>query len=232
MGMRIVCFAPELDEAMAARLGVERAADRFEVARLSDAVSMHIPLLKETFHCCSTEFFEAMKPGAIFVNTSRGEVVDTEALVAAIKAKGIRAGLDVFENEPAAGTGRFEAIELAKLLSSGTCHIGGSTAQAGEAVTAEVLNVVRKFVQTGEALHCVNPEVQKPRDVVVSVKHEGVLAQVMAALTSCHAQVLSINNEESGDKSQTSKFGLRVKSPVEKILQTVSGVVSVSVYCA
>jgi D-3-phosphoglycerate dehydrogenase len=161
LGMKVVCCAPELDDELANRLGVQRAADRIELARLSDAVTMHIPLLKETFHCCGTEFFEAMKPGAIFVNTSRGEVVDTEALVAAIKGKGIRAGLDVFEKEPAAGSGPFEGSELAKLLASCTCHIGGSTAQASEAVAVETLNVIRTFVQTGKALHCVNPGAKK-----------------------------------------------------------------------
>jgi D-3-phosphoglycerate dehydrogenase len=158
MGMRIVCCAPELDEALALRLGVEIAVDRFDLARRSDAISVHIPLLRQTFHSCGAEFFEAMRPGAIFVNTSRGEIVDTEALIAAIKAKGIRAGLDVFEDEPSAGSAPFAGTELAKLLSSCTCHIGGSTAQASEAVGAETVAIVRKFVETGEALHCVNPE--------------------------------------------------------------------------
>jgi D-3-phosphoglycerate dehydrogenase len=158
MGMRVICCAPELDQAMAERLDVQRAADKFEIARKSDVISMHIPLFKQTFHYCSTEFFDAMKEGAIFVNTSRGEIVDTEALITAIKRKGIRAGLDVYENEPTGGSGPFQATELAKLLSSCTCHIGGSTTQASEAVGVETLKIIKKFVGTGEALNCVNPE--------------------------------------------------------------------------
>jgi D-3-phosphoglycerate dehydrogenase len=158
MGMRVVCCAPELDEALALRLGVEIAIDRFDLARRSDAVSVHIPLLKQTFHSCGADFFEAMRPGAIFGNTSRGEIVDTEALIAAIKAKGILAGLDVFEGKPSAGSAPLAETELAEILSSCTCHIGGSTAQAGEAVGAETVAIVRRFVETGDALHCVNPE--------------------------------------------------------------------------
>jgi D-3-phosphoglycerate dehydrogenase len=156
MGMRVMCRAPELDDAMAARIGVARVADKLEIARESDAISLHIPLLKQTFHYCSTEFFEAMKPGAIFVNTSRGEVVDTAALTAAIRVKGLRAGLDVYEDEPAVGSGPFAATEFARMLNSATCHIGGSTAQASDAVGEETLNVLRTFINTGDALHCVN----------------------------------------------------------------------------
>jgi D-3-phosphoglycerate dehydrogenase len=161
MGMRVVCCAPELDASLASRLGVVRAADKFEVARSSDAISVHIPLLKQTFHYFGREFFEAMKAGAIFVNTSRGEVVDTTALVEAIQTKGLRVGLDVYEDEPSGGSGPFGGTELAKLLSSCTCHIGGSTEQASEAVAAETINVVRTWLRTGEALHCVNVEARQ-----------------------------------------------------------------------
>jgi D-3-phosphoglycerate dehydrogenase len=159
MGMRIVCSAPELDDALAVVLGVERAADKMEVARVSDAVSIHIPLLASTFHFCSKEFFGEMKAGAIFVNTARGEVVDTKALIDAIREKGIRAGLDVFEEEPEGGQGEFAQRELAGILASCTCHIGGSTLQASEAVANETLRVVRTFLENGEALHCVNVEI-------------------------------------------------------------------------
>jgi D-3-phosphoglycerate dehydrogenase len=161
MGMRVVCCAPELDGALALRLGVAIAADRFDLARRSDAVSVHIPLLTATFHACSTEFFDAMRDGAIFVNTSRGEIVDTAALIVAIEKKGIRAGLDVFENEPAVGWGPFAGTELAKLVCSCTCHIGGSTQQAGEAVAEEVGVIVERFGETREVLHCVNPEAKR-----------------------------------------------------------------------
>jgi D-3-phosphoglycerate dehydrogenase len=170
MGMRVICHAPELDNALAVQLQVDRAVETFDLARRSDAITVHIPLLTETFHLFNEEFFAAMKPGATFVNTSRGEVVDTAALVEAIRQKGIRVGLDVYENEPTGGSGTFENSDLAHLLSSCTCHIGGSTRQASEAVAAETLTVVRTFVRTGQALHCVNFEQIKVKSMITEEK--------------------------------------------------------------
>jgi len=71
-----------------------------------DVVTMHVPLTREgadaTFHMCGDEFFKRMKPGgAVFLNTSRGAVVDSPALIRAVKSGYLRAVvLDVFENEP------------------------------------------------------------------------------------------------------------------------------------
>jgi D-3-phosphoglycerate dehydrogenase len=186
-------------------------------------VSLHIPLLKQTRHYCDGEFFAAMRVGAILVNTSRGEIVDTDALVAAIREKGIRAGLDVYEDEPAGGSGQFKATELAKLLASCTCHIGGSTTQAGEAVAAETLNVVRTFVRTGEALHCVNLDAKPAADVVAAVRHEGVVPHVMA-------EVVSVNNESLVEAaSQTAMLELKIKNPFESSLQAIAEVFNVAV---
>jgi len=70
-------------------------------------VSVHLALAPDTRQLCDAGFFAAMKKGACFINTARGEIVDEEALKAAIRDKGIRAGLDVFAEEPAGGTGEF-----------------------------------------------------------------------------------------------------------------------------
>ncbi|WP_212746936.1 C-terminal binding protein [Sinomonas gamaensis] len=72
-----------------------------ELIRRADVVSLHVPLNAHTRHLINADVLEAMKPGAVLVNTCRGGVVDTEALVDALRSGGIRAaGLDVFEQEP------------------------------------------------------------------------------------------------------------------------------------
>ncbi|MDR3236614.1 MAG: C-terminal binding protein [Prevotellaceae bacterium] len=72
-----------------------------EVLAQSDIVSLHVPLMDSTKHLINAATLAKMKTGAILVNTARGGVVDTEALIAALKNKTIRAaGLDVFETEP------------------------------------------------------------------------------------------------------------------------------------
>jgi len=72
-----------------------------EVLSESDVVSVHVPLMPATRHLINAETLAKMKPGAVLVNTARGAVVDTEALIAALKKGRIRgAALDVFETEP------------------------------------------------------------------------------------------------------------------------------------
>ena len=84
----------------------ERATTEFlelpDLLRVSDVVSLHCPLTPQTHHLIGRDTLELMKPGALLVNTARGPVVDTDALVAALDSGRIRgAALDVFEGEPA-----------------------------------------------------------------------------------------------------------------------------------
>ena len=75
--------------------------DKETLLRESHFISCHCPLTPETRHAFSTADFAAMKPTAVFVNTSRGPVVDEAALAGALKAgKIFAAGIDVFEHEP------------------------------------------------------------------------------------------------------------------------------------
>jgi D-3-phosphoglycerate dehydrogenase len=95
-GMPVVAWSRSLTAEKAEQLGVERKETPLEVARAADVVSVHVALKPDTKMMIDAGFFNAMKDGAYFVNTSRGETVDQEALVDAIHSKGIRARLDVF----------------------------------------------------------------------------------------------------------------------------------------
>ncbi|MBC8646437.1 MAG: hydroxyacid dehydrogenase, partial [Thermoanaerobaculia bacterium] len=99
-GMPVVAWSRSLTPARARELGVERKESPEEVARAADVVSVHVALKPETKGLIGQSFFEAMRPGAFFVNTSRAEVVDEAALDRAVREKGVRAGLDVFAAEP------------------------------------------------------------------------------------------------------------------------------------
>lgn len=87
-------------EELERELGIEYASKE-EVLAQADFLSLHCALTPETRHLVGAAEFEAMKPTAVLVNTSRGPVVDEAALAAALKRGSIAvAGLDVFENEP------------------------------------------------------------------------------------------------------------------------------------
>jgi D-3-phosphoglycerate dehydrogenase len=138
-----------------------------------------------------------MQKGAYFINTSRGEVVDQAALVKAIGEKGIRAGLDVFANEPTAATGAFEDDIAKEPNVYGTHHIGASTDQAQEAIAAETVRIVRTFKETGKVPNVVNLARRTPATHTLVVRHldrPGVLASVLDAIKAAEINVQEMEN--------------------------------------
>src|SRR5882762_5962252 len=79
-----------------------------ELAERSDVLSVHLALASDTRDFVGASILNRLKPGSYFVNTSRGEIVDHAALADVVRARGIRAGLDVFAHEPSAATGDFQ----------------------------------------------------------------------------------------------------------------------------
>ncbi|MBV9957606.1 MAG: hydroxyacid dehydrogenase, partial [Acidobacteria bacterium] len=128
---------------------------------------------------------------------ARGEVVDQAALVAAMHTRGIRAGLDVYANEPAGGTGEF-ADEIAREAGLyGTHHIGASTEQAQEAIAAETVRIVQTFQETGEVPNVVNLAARTPATHMLVVRHRdrpGVLAHVLEAIKTADINVQEMEN--------------------------------------
>ncbi|MDC7233471.1 MAG: NAD(P)-dependent oxidoreductase, partial [Spirochaetales bacterium] len=94
-GMHVAAWSRSLTPEKAEDLGVEFCATPVEAASKADVLSVHLAAGKDTAHFIGSDILNALKPGAILVNTSRGEVVDTAALKNAISEKGIKAALDV-----------------------------------------------------------------------------------------------------------------------------------------
>ena len=194
--MRIVAWSRSLTDEQAEEFGATRAATLESLAAASDAVSVHLALASETRHLIAVPFFAALRPGAIFINTSRGEIVDTAALEAAIGAKQLRVGLDVFEREPAGGAGSFEQTSLAERI-TGTPHLGASTEQAAAAIAAETVRIVREFLRTGQPPGAVNVAKRTPATHQLVVRHlnrVGVLAGVLDALRGEEINVERMTN--------------------------------------
>ncbi|MEI7706091.1 MAG: 3-phosphoglycerate dehydrogenase family protein [Deltaproteobacteria bacterium] len=197
MGMPVVAWSRSLDEKGAKELGVERAPDLEALARRSDVLSVHLALAKETRGAISRAVLEALRPGAIFLNTARAEVVDQEALLELARAGRIRVGTDVFAGEPEKGQADF-ASELAKLPNVyGTHHIGASTAQAQDAIARETVRIVESFLRTGRVPNCVNVARRTPARSRLVVRHfdkVGVLANVLGLIREAGINVEEVQN--------------------------------------
>ncbi|KAJ6604553.1 D-isomer-specific 2-hydroxyacid dehydrogenase NAD-binding protein [Mycena vulgaris] len=99
--MKVIAWSPNLNPERAAEAGVEFASTKAELLQQSDVVSLHIVLSERTRHIISASDLALMKPTAYLINTSRGPLVDEEALLAVLKTRAIAgAGLDVYDQEP------------------------------------------------------------------------------------------------------------------------------------
>lgn len=180
--LRIIAWSRSLTGEMAEELGIIRRESPIAVAREADIITIHVAAAPETTHLADRAFFEAMKPGAYFINTSRGSVVDEDALRRALDEKGIRAALDVFENEPAAKEGTLNH-PLAKHPNVYiTHHIGASTEQAQDAIAEEAVRVIQVYAETGRAPNTVNLAAHSLATHLLTVRHldkVGVLAAVL-----------------------------------------------------
>ncbi|HJL16376.1 MAG TPA: NAD(P)-dependent oxidoreductase [Sandaracinaceae bacterium LLY-WYZ-13_1] len=197
LGMRVRAWSRSLTDASAEALGVERAETPEQAVKDADAVTVHLALTPETTGRVGQSIFDAMKPGAYFINTARGEVVDEKALARALDEKGVRAGLDVFCDEPAAKEGAFEHALAGHPNVYGTHHIGASTVEATEAVGEEVVRIVDAFASGRVIPNCVNLASESEATHNLVVRHAdrvGVLAGVLDALRHAGINVQEMQN--------------------------------------
>jgi D-3-phosphoglycerate dehydrogenase / 2-oxoglutarate reductase len=176
---------------------IQIASTPGDVADVADVLSLHLALTEETRHLIDAGLLARMKPGAILVNTARAELVDPQALAAAVQNMGIRVALDVFAQEPAGATGAFSdpLIQLPQVY--GTHHIGASTEQAQEAIAAETVRIVLSYKDTGKVPHVVNLCAQTPATCTLIVRHQdrpGVLADVFEHLRHGEINVQEMEN--------------------------------------
>ncbi len=196
-GLRVIAWSRGLNPEIAGKLEVGYKASCLDVAAAADIVSVHLALNSQTRGIIGASFFEAMRPGAYFINTSRAEVVDQDALHRAVNEKAIRAGLDVFAKEPAGGAGEFEDDIVKPAAVYGTHHIGASTDQAQEAIAAETVRIVKTFKETGKVPNVVNLAASTPAICAMAVRHldrPGVLAGVLDAISAAHINVQEMEN--------------------------------------
>ncbi|MBA3599175.1 MAG: hydroxyacid dehydrogenase [Methylibium sp.] len=145
LGMEVIAFDAmlEIDDPAFAAAGVQSVGLGELIAR-ADVVSLHVPLVDATRNLFDAARIQAMKPGAVLINTARGGIVDEGAVAQALRAGRLGgAALDVFDAEPLAASPHFEGCPNLLL----TPHIAGVTTESNERVSSLIAQKVL------EALH-------------------------------------------------------------------------------
>ncbi|MEM4048547.1 MAG: D-2-hydroxyacid dehydrogenase [Zestosphaera sp.] len=144
LGMKILYYdvyraSPEVEKELSATY-----VDLETLARESDVVSVHVPLTSETRGLVSEGLLKLMKKNAILINTSRGAVVDTKALIKALNEGWIAgAGLDVYEEEPLPPNHPLTQLDNVVL----TPHIGASTEEAQERAGIDAVKKILELIK-------------------------------------------------------------------------------------
>jgi len=184
-------------EARAERAGITYVGDLDELAATCDILSFHVPASDATRGMVDRAFLDQVRPGTWIINTSRADIVDEAALLEALDAKDLRAGLDVFDNEPGSATGAFESPLAQHPRVYGTHHIGASTEQAQRAIAAEVVAMLEAF-ERGEIRNCVNIDAQAIGSATLVIRHldqVGVLSDVLEVLRQHDLNVEQMQNQ-------------------------------------
>lgn len=169
-----------------------------KVLPIADVISIHLPLTPQTKGLFNKEMFSYVKPGAIFINTSRAEIVDEDALIEAIKTKNLRVGLDVFSEEPEAKECSFKSKLQGLPNVYVTHHIGASTEQAQLAVAEETYNIIKTFLESGLIAHWVNRPAISETKFQLTIKYNdkpGVLSSIFNILSEDDVNIEELENQ-------------------------------------
>ncbi|MBY0464958.1 MAG: phosphoglycerate dehydrogenase [Burkholderiales bacterium] len=203
IGMQVMYF----DTEPRLPLGNAKPAATLEaLLKQADAVTLHVPQTERTHKMMNAETLAHMKDGAVFINLARGDAVDIDALVDALRSSRLRgAAVDVFPTEPGSWAEPFESPlrNLDKVIL--TPHVGGSTVEAQHNLGVEVSEKLRDYLTLGAIRGCVNmaelpvsAQRTPGRFVHLHRDRPGVMAKVHAVLSSAGLNVSQLHLETQG----------------------------------
>ncbi len=235
VGMRVLFF----DIAARLPMGNNHATKSLEeLLAQSDFVTLHVPETPQTRGMFGEREIAAMRPGSCLLNASRGTVVDIGALAAALKSGHVGgAAIDVFPEEPEKNSDGFQSPLRGLSNVIITPHIGGSTAEAQEAIGREVGNALTHFVNAGVTTGAVNfpqvdavptphkhrilnvhknvPGVLRDINRIVSEKGANIAAQVLATDADIGYLVMDLDQDVSHDvKNAVAALDVNIKTRI------------------
>jgi len=154
---RILAYDPYLTSERAQSFGVE-LVDLDSLVASADIVSLHLPVLPETVRMVNADFLSRMKPGSFLINTARGELVDEQALLAALESGQLRgAALDCFSTEPPGA--EHPLFKFPQVIV--TPHTGAHTDQAINQMGWMALEACLDVLEGRRPEYAVNPEIYR-----------------------------------------------------------------------
>ena len=139
LGMKVIAYDPALPEGHAVWDGAARCTDLATLITTADVISLHVPLVDATRNLFNAERIDAMKRGAILINTARGGIIDEAALAAALKSGHLGGvAIDVFATEPLQASDVFAGCPNLIL----TPHIAGVSFEANVRVSSMIADAV------------------------------------------------------------------------------------------
>jgi len=226
LGMKVAGFDPDITVDAAWRLPstVRRAHGIDELVKQADFVTLHVPLVAATRGLVDARRLALMKPSATLVNFARDAIVDDAAVVAALRARKLRAYLCDFPSAALIGEPGVVALP----------HLGASTEEAEENCAIMVVDQVREFLDNGTIANAVNfPNVDMPREAphriaVANANVPNMLGQISTALARAGLNIHNMVNKSRGEMAYTL---VDVDSPVAaavvRSIATIDGVLSV-----
>lgn len=201
LGMQVVGYDPQLTVESAWQLSslAKRARSIDHLIGQADFVTLHVPLNDHTRHIINAARLDYMKKGAILLNFSRDQVVDEDAVLAALDAGQLGAYVCDFPSRKLLGHAGVTALP----------HLGASTVEAEDNCAIMVADQLRDYLENGNIRNSVNlPEVVVPRieGVRLSIVNENVpnmVGQVSAALAEANLNILDLVNKSRADVAYT-----------------------------
>ena len=228
LGMNVLGHDPAITVQHAWELssGVQKAVNLDDLFARSDVVTVHVPLLKATDKLVNAARLEMMPRGAVILNFSRGEIVDSAAVIEALKADKLAAYVTDFPTRT--------LLDHPKVI----ClpHLGASTVEAEENCAVMVVDNVREFLENGNVTRSVNfPEtvLQRTRPNRVAIPHKNVPNMVAQILTCLAAQNINIADMLNHSRDELSYTLVDLDTqPTEATLErirAIDGILSVRV---
>ena len=228
LGMNVVGYDPYLSVAGALHLDNRvRTADLDTLIKSSDFITVHVPLTPDTEKMFNADTFAKMKDGAVLINNSRGELVDTGAVLAAVESGKLERYITDFPSDELIGVPNIICVP----------HLGASTPEAEDNCAQMAAKELVDYIENGNITHSVNfPDVSAPRSTSsrIAVMHnnvEGVISKVTSAISASGINIANIIDKSKKDKAyMLVDLDADVPEKVVKAIESFDSVIRVRVF--